>query len=112
MKAGDEAKWDITVLVFVLLDAGLKLVEGSRQKCERKLPLRMSEEIEIIRDIRNDYYGHVKSMSSKMENFLEIMSKITSVAEIKKVQFGKKALEQAKCQLQEYYNNLKGIFIH
>jgi len=120
LKAGDEAKWDITVLVFVLLDAGLKLVEGSRQPVERKPPLRMSEEIEIIRDIRNDYYGHVKSMSCKMEDFLEIMSKITSVAEnifdedaeseieeIKKAQFGKKALEQVKCQLQEYYNNLK-----
>ena len=77
---GDEKEWDITTLIRALVDSGLKLIEGSRPPAHRTIPLRESEEIEIIRDIRNTDYGHILSMSCQLAKFRGIMTKIKSVA--------------------------------
>ena len=77
---GDEQKWDITTSIKAILDSGFQLIEGCRSKDERTSPLRESEEIEIIRGIRNTDYGHISSMSCSFDDFMEIMKNIKSVA--------------------------------
>ena len=77
---GDENEWDISTLIRALVDSGFKLIEGSRPPAQRTIPLRESEEIEIIRGIRNTDYGHISSMSCPMAKFRGIMTKIKSVA--------------------------------
>ena len=88
---GDEQKWDITTLIRALLDSGFKLIEGCRTPDERTIPLRESEEIEIIRGIRNTDYGHISSMSCPLDEFIDIMEKIKRVA---KHLFGKEAKKE------------------
>ena len=77
---GDEKKWDISTLIRALVDSGFKLIEGSRPPAQRTIPLRESEEIEVIRGIRNTDYGHISSMSCPLAKFIEIMTKIKSAA--------------------------------
>jgi len=77
---GDEQNWDISTLIRAILDPGFKLLEGCRDPGKRKSPLRQSEEIEIIRQIRNEDYGHISSMSCSLDAFMQIMKKIKSVA--------------------------------
>ena len=77
---GDEQKWDITTLIRALLDSGFQLIDGCRPPDQRTIPLRESEEIEIIRGIRNTDYGHISSMSCALDDFMEIMKNIKSVA--------------------------------
>ena len=80
IRRGDEQEWDITTIIRALLDSGFKLMEGCRPIDERTIPLRESEEIEIIRGIRNADYGHISSMSCLFDEFFDIMAKIKSVA--------------------------------
>jgi len=77
---GDEQNWDISTLIRAILDSGFKLLEGCRPPDERTSPLRESEEIEIIRRIRNEDYGHITSMSCSLDAFMDIMTEIRSVA--------------------------------
>jgi len=77
---GDEKEWDLTTLIRALADSGLHLIKGCRPPVLRTIPLRKSEEIEIIRGIRNAEYGHISSMSCPMAKFRGIMTKIKSVA--------------------------------
>jgi len=77
---GDEKKWDLTTLIRALVDSGLNLIKGYRPPAKRTIPLRESEEIEVIRGIRNTDYGHISSMSCPMAKFRGIMTKIKSAA--------------------------------
>ena len=77
---GDEQEWDISTLIKAILDSGFQLIEGCRSKNERTSPLRKSEELEIIRGIRNTEYGHISSMSCSFDEFFEVMAKIKSAA--------------------------------
>ena len=88
---GNEQEWDITTVIKALLDSGFKLMDGCRAPDQRTLPLRESEEIEIIRGIRNTDYGHTSSMSCSLDEFIHIMDKIRSVA---KNLFGKEAKKE------------------
>ena len=77
---GNEQTWDTTTLTHAIVGAGLKLTEGSRPQKQRSGKLLPSEEIEIIRNIRNTFYGHVLSMSCSEEKFKDVMTSIKSVA--------------------------------
>ena len=77
---GDEEEWDVTTLIRALVDSGFNLIKGCRPPAHRTIPLRESEEIEIIRDIRNSDYARNSSMSCPPAKFKEIMTKIKSVA--------------------------------
>ena len=77
---GNEREWDITTVIKAILDSGFKLIEGCRPPDQRTIPLRKSEQIEIIRGIRNTDYGHISSMSCPLDEFIDIMDKIRSVA--------------------------------
>ena len=77
---GDEQNWDISTLIRAILDSGFKLLEVCRPSHERSSPLRESEQIEIIRRIRNEDYGHIRSMSCSLDKFMDIMTEIRSVA--------------------------------
>ena len=88
---GNEQEWDITTVIKALLDSGFKLMDGCRPPDQRTIPWRESEEIEIIRGIRNTEYGHISSMSCPLDEFIDIMDKIRSVA---KNLFGKEAKKE------------------
>ena len=76
----NEQSWDTTTLVRAIQSSSLNLTEGCRQYKQRTGQLRTSEEVDIIRDIRNTFYGHVSSMSCSDVEFKEVMGKIKSVA--------------------------------
>ena len=81
LKAGDEQQWDTTVLVYVFLYSGLKLIDQCRNpKEKRNPPLRISEEIDIIRETRNEFFGHATQMSCPSDDFAELVDKLKSVA--------------------------------
>ena len=77
---GDEQEWDITTLMHALLDSGLKLIKGCRPPDQRTIPLRESEELEIIRGIWNSEYAHLPDMSCTLDEFIEIMIKVNRAA--------------------------------
>ena len=77
---GNEQEWDITTSIKAILDSGFKLIEGSRPPDQRNIPLRESEEIEIIRGIRNSDYGHIPKMACPLAKFNEVMTNIKSAA--------------------------------
>ena len=79
LKDGNEQEWDTTTVVYALIDTGLQLVEGSRPKDQRNHPLRISEQIETIRDVRN-FVAHASSMLCSPTKFTEILTEIKSKA--------------------------------
>ena len=80
IKTGNEQLWDTSTLVLVMLNSGLKLIKGVRPSKERSTPLRISEEIDVIRDIRNLHFAHASNMSCSSEDFTKIMTNIKSTA--------------------------------
>ena len=80
LRSGNENEWDMFTLIFVMLDSSLDLVEGCRRNDRRIPPLRISEEIDLIRVIKNDFYSHASSMSCSFSNFMTITSRIKSTA--------------------------------
>jgi len=81
LKAGDEQKWDTTILVYVFLYSNLNLIDQCRNPKETRIPpLRISEEIDIIRETRNEYFGHLPQMSCPSHDFTAIVDKLKSVA--------------------------------
>ena len=77
---GDEQEWDITTSIKAIVDSGFKLIEGCRPHDQRTIPLRESEELEIIRGIRNSEYAHLPSMSCTLDEFIDIMIKVNGAA--------------------------------
>ena len=80
IKAGNELMWDTSTLVLIMLNSGLKLIKGVRPSKDRSTPLRISEEIDIIRGIRNLHFAHASSMSCSSDDFTKIMTDIKSTA--------------------------------
>ena len=81
LKAGDEQQWDTTILVYVFLYSGLNLIDPCRNPIEeRNPPLRISEEIDIIRVTRNEFFGHATQMSCPSNDFATLVDKLKSVA--------------------------------
>jgi len=81
LEKGEEQEWDTNTLAFALLDSGLKLIESCRPKCQRTSPFRISEGIEIIRDIRKSFFAHAANMSCSYAEVAEITAKIKIVAQ-------------------------------
>ena len=79
-KSGNDHEWDTTTLVKVLLDSGLKLVQGCRSEGQRTDPLRDSEHINIIRNIRNGFFAHLPSMSCPNDDFIRVTTDIKKAA--------------------------------
>ena len=80
IKTVNEKSWDTSTLVLVMLNSGLKLIKGVRPSNERSNPLRISEEIDVIRSIRNLHFAHASSMSCSSADFTKIMTDIKSIA--------------------------------
>ena len=76
----NETDWDISTLVHALLFSNFNLVEDCRDEGKRTTPLLDSEEIDIIREIRNSDYGHKSSPSCSFDEFFDIMKRIKSAA--------------------------------
>jgi len=81
MQSGDENKWDATTLVYAMLYSQLNLIPSCRPDGQRSAPLLISEEIDIIRKIRNEFFAHASNMKCSFRPFLEIISQVHSVAE-------------------------------
>ena len=73
-------EWNISTLLFAFLDANMYLVKGCRPVNKRSLPLRVSEEIDVIRMVKKDFFSDPSSMQCSSVTFTEVTSKIKSVA--------------------------------
>ena len=80
LREGNEQQWDTTTLVFAMVQSGLNLIDGCRAKDQRSSPLRISEELEIVRDVRNSVFAHACNMSCSNEDFTCIIARIKCVA--------------------------------
>ena len=80
MITGNEKEWDTLTLVHVMLESGLNLFEGCRKVSKRSIPLRTSEKIDIIRNIRNGFFAHLPSMSCSSDDFETVVKDIKSIA--------------------------------
>jgi len=81
MQSGKENEWDTTTLVYALLYSQLNLLPTCRPDGQRIAPLLISEEIDIIRKIRNELFAHASNMKLSFRTFLDIISQVYSVAE-------------------------------
>ena len=81
MQSGKESDWDTTTLLYAMLYSQLNLIPSCRPDCQRSAPLLISEEIGIIRKIRNEFFAHGSNMKCSFRPFLEIISQVHSVAE-------------------------------
>ena len=101
-KTGKEHEWDTTTLVKVLLNPGLNLINDF-----------CSKQLDIIRNIRNDYFAHLPSMSCLYEEFIEVLAKFKTAAndlfgeeakneidEVENSPLGKKIADQVQKRLQ------------
>lgn len=117
IQEGDEKRWDITILTFVLLFSGLELIEGCREKNERDDQLLESEEIDNIREMRNTYFAHIESMRCSSNDFEKMITGIktavdrlfgqhakTEVCDIESSNIGNEMIMQLKDQLEEEKN--------
>ena len=81
MQCGNESHWDTTTLLYGMLYSQLSLIPRYRPDDQRSVPLYISEEIDIIRKIRNEFFAHASTMKLPFRTFLEIILKVHSVAE-------------------------------
>ena len=77
---GDIEAWDPTALYFVLLFAGLNLIGTCRPKSIRNPPFTESENIDRLREIRNEFFGHVTNMSISAVEFGRISAELSAIA--------------------------------
>ena len=116
LKAGDEKEWDTTILVYIFLYSGLCLIESDREKIWRvgPLPLLLSEEIDILRETRNNVFGHLPNMSCSSIEYEMIEDKLKRIARkifgadaekeidgISELPTGKQQVDELRCKLQE-----------
>ena len=80
MQSGKENEWDTTTIVYILLYSELNLIPQCRPNGQRSDPLLISEEIDIIRNIRNEFVAHASTTKCSFLTFLEIIWKVYSVA--------------------------------
>ena len=132
MKSGKESEWDTTTLVYAMMYSQLNLITNCRPDDQRSAPLLISEEIDIIRKVRNEFFAHASSMQCSSPSFTDITLKIKTVARnifgvvaeheiaaIAKSQIATKVIDQLKHQLlieksrnDEFKEVLKGNFLY
>ena len=127
LKKGNEEEWDTTTLAFAMLKSGLGLTMPCRVKDKRKEPLHISEAIDIIREIRNAYFAHAKSMLCPPDVFTGVMKEMKTAAkhldddaeaeldhiEVSKIEMKMtdqrmEQVEEEKCRQAELEKLLKG----
>ena len=79
LKNGKEQKWDIRTLEFVLLYSDLKLIQVCRKNYRRKAPLRASEEIESLIEMKNLLLKQEESMLCPSDTFTNIVKRIRKI---------------------------------
>ena len=77
--AGDCKTWDPSALFFVLLYAGLKITDKCRPRNQRAYPFTVSECIDRLRELRNEFFGHVVNMSVSDADFGKISTEIKGI---------------------------------
>ena len=77
---GDIERWDPTSLFFVLLSAGLNLIDAPRPMNHRNPPFNESENIDRLRYIRSTVFGHVANMSISAVEFRIISAELEAIA--------------------------------
>ena len=80
MQSGNESDWDTTTLVYAMLYSQLNLIPSCRPDGQRSVPLYISEEIDRIRKIRNEFFAHAASMKCSSATFKGIEFEIKSAA--------------------------------
>ena len=80
MVTGRESEWDTTTLAQVLVDSGLNLIKKCRRKGQRSNPLRISEQIDTLRHVRNNFFAHLPSMSYSSQEFADSLANIKRIA--------------------------------
>ena len=80
VESGITSDWDQTVLFFIFLNAGLKLIDGARPVNARIAPYRISEELESLRNVRNTCFAHAKSSACPTGVFQTQMTEMKRVA--------------------------------
>ena len=76
IREGNEQDWDITILGKVFLDYGLKLIDDPRYLKDRCSPFNDGEKVSILRDIRNQYFAQLPSMSCLPGVFERIINEV------------------------------------
>lgn len=79
LKFGDHNQWDCTTLFFVLLYSRLEIIPNMRVFNQRSSPLRVSEEVDKLREIRNDCFAHLPSSSICEVDYHEAITEIEQV---------------------------------
>ena len=73
-------EWHTSTLIIAFLESGMFLVKGCRPFNRRRLPFRVSEEIDKIRMVRKDFFADPSSIQYSSVPFTEVASKIKSVS--------------------------------
>ena len=81
MKSGKENGWDTNTLVYAMLYSQLNLIPNCRPDGQRSDPLLISEEIDSLRKIRNEFFAHAPSMKCSFRTFLDVILQVHSIAE-------------------------------
>ena len=76
---GDCETWDPSALFFVLLYAGLRIIDKCRPRNQRAYPFNVSENIDRLRELRNEFFGHVVNMSVPDVDFGSISTEIKRI---------------------------------
>ena len=78
--AGNYELWDPSALFFVLLYAGLNLIDKCRPHNQKTYPFTVSENIDRLCVLRNSFFGHAANMSVSDADFLSISTEIQQIA--------------------------------
>ena len=81
IREGNEQDWDMTILGKVFLDYGLKLIDDPRCLKDRCSPFNDGEKVSILRDIRNQCFAHLPSMSCLPDVFERIITEVKFAGE-------------------------------
>ena len=80
MKEESIEEWGSAALAFAFTDCGHRLIEGGRRLDERISPLRLSEELDIIRKIHRDFCSNPSSRQCSHATFTNVASQMKSLA--------------------------------
>ena len=75
---GNKSAWDSTAILFVLCNTDV-VIPGCRTPPHRTLPLRQSEILAQLRQIRNDFFAHRGSASIQIIEFNKVISDVENV---------------------------------
>ena len=77
---GNHEKWDTSTLLKILSDSRFKLIADCHPHSQSSDQLIASEGLERLKDIRNEFDGHLSSMAYSFEDFKDTMTRIQNAA--------------------------------